>query len=113
MGTNQSGVVQVGDPGDAWSGRGYLYGTRPAGRQAVVPRSEGRDSVRLRRAARSAPRTESQPAVRVDSSLLRTFADTLLLGPSPLATATATFGPTASTISATSLCVNPGQSRTE
>lgn len=39
--------------------------------------------------------------------------DTLVLGPSPLATATATFSPTASDISATSLCVNPGQRRTE
>jgi hypothetical protein len=41
-------------------------------------------------------------------SLFITSIETLLLGPSPQATTTPTFSPTASDISATSLCVNPG-----
>jgi len=47
------------------------------------------------------------------SSLFITLIEALLLGPSPRATATATFPPTASTISAIFLCVNPGQRRIE
>ena len=53
------------------------------------------------------PFLENQPSFSI------TFLEILLLGPSPLATKTPVFSPTASFISATSLCVNPGQRRTE
>lgn len=46
-------------------------------------------------------------------SLLIASFEALLLGPSPLATKTPTFSPTASCISETSLCLNPGQRRIE
>jgi len=44
-------------------------------------------------------------------SLFNTSMDSLLLGPSSLATQTATLSPTASVTSSTSLWVNPGQRR--
>jgi len=47
------------------------------------------------------------------SSLFLAFSETLPLGPSPLATETATLPPVVLKISATSVWVNPGQSNIE